>query len=420
MPEFKYDGMSLADFAQMDNQPEITGKYAYAMNLNTGAVIYEKNSNDVCYPASTVKLMTAIVAYENISDLDVEIVASREAVRKTKGANVKIVEGNSYTAKELLNAMLIEGANDAALVLAEYVSGSEVDFCKLMNKKAKDLGAADTNYSNVTGIHADSMVTTARDTGIIAQYFYYIPELFEMSDRVSSSDSDKYRALRNRNKLLLNSQGTNEYYYKNADGMSAGSTEEGGYCVVSAVTAAENQIFLCVVLNSDSEKSSYNDIKKVFDFCCDNFSYKTVASTDNIVCEIPVNNAVDVDHITLSPLEDVKMLLPNDFEYSSDISTEHRLYAESANAPVNNSDAFGEIIVKYKDKVVVGRTKLVSSVSVDKSNVLYFISRIKSIVLSKWVVAFLITAAVLFAIYFGASVYYKYFRKNKYTGNRPR
>ncbi len=421
-PEFTYNDMSLADYAGLDNQPEIVGKYAYAMNLNSGSVIYEKNSREAAFPASTVKLMTAIVAYENIESLDAEIVASEEAIRKTSGANVKIKAGSVYTAKELLNALLIEGANDAALVIADYVAGGEAEFCKLMNKKAKELGAVDTHYDNVTGFHVDSTVTTARDTGIIAQYFYYIPELFKMSNTTRNADCDKFRVLVNRN--LLISRGYNDdYYYSAADGMSAGSTPEGGHCVVSTVTAADNQIYLCVVLGSEEKNNvnyAYKDIRKIFDFCRENFSYQTVSSTKNVVCELPVNNAVDVDHIALFPLEDVKMLLPNELDFSGDISIEQRVSVDSVDAPVNKLDEFGELVVKYKSETIIGRTKLVSDVSVDKSNVLYFISRVKSIVLSKWVVAFLIAATVLFGIYFGVSVYYAYFKKNKYTGNRPR
>ena len=138
-PEFTFDGKSLSEFASVDGIPVIEGKSAYAMNLNTGTVVYEKNSSELVYPASTTKLMTAIIAYENIPDLDVMITASENAVKKTQGSNVRISAGEEYSARELLNALLITGANDAALVLAEHVAGSERDFCFLMNEKARQL-----------------------------------------------------------------------------------------------------------------------------------------------------------------------------------------------------------------------------------------------------------------------------------------
>lgn len=91
------------------------------------------------YPASTVKLMTAIVAYENIPDLSVSITASKSAVTATQGANMAIKAGESFTAEQLLYGLLVTGANDAANVLAEHVAGSIDEFCVLMNEKAKQL-----------------------------------------------------------------------------------------------------------------------------------------------------------------------------------------------------------------------------------------------------------------------------------------
>lgn len=420
---FTFDGVSLAEFASVEDQPEIVGTSAYAFNLNTGTVVFEKNSLETVYPASTTKLLTAIVAFENIDDLDVLITASESAVRKTQGSNVRISAGESYTARELLNALLISGANDAALVLAEYVAESENEFCKLMNQKAVEIGAVNSHFDNVTGFHNDSTVTTAHDIALIAQYFYYIPELYEMSDTTRFNDSERLkRTLINRN-LLLSRATTDKYYYSSAGGMSVGSTPEGGQCIVSTVTSRDGQIYLCVVMNSMEEDNinyAYKDIISIFKFCTDNFSYQTVASTGDVMCELPVKNAVDVDHFALFPDCDVQMLLPNNLDYANEISLEQRLYVDSAEAPINKKDVFGEVVVKYKDTVAVGRAKLVSDVSIDKSNVLYFFSRIEKIVTGKWFVAFAVIAVIIFGLYFGLSVYYKYFKKNKYTGNRPR
>lgn len=422
-PEFTFDGLSLAEYANVEEQPEIIGFSAYAINLNTGMVVYQKNSSEIVYPASTTKLMTAIVAYENIPDLSTMITASEKAVNKTQGANVRISAGDEYTAEELLYALLISGANDAALVLAEHVAGSEKDFCKLMNDKAKELGALDTHFDNVTGFHSESTVTTARDIAIIGQYFYYIPKLFEMSNTTRFNDSERLkRTLINRN-LLLSRASTDKYYYSLADGMSVGSTPEGGQCIVSTVTGKDGQIYLCVVMNSaETEKENfvYSDVISLFKFCLNNFSYQLVASTTDVMCDIPVNNAVDVDHVALFPENDIKMLLPNNLDYANDITLERRMFADEADAPVNKRDAFGEVVVKYKNEIAVGRARLVSDVAVDKSNVLYFFSRIEKIVTGKWFIVFAVTAVILFGAYFGLSVYYKYFRKNKYTGNRPR
>ena len=418
--EFTFDGYSLAEFASVAGQPEIKGQSAYVMNLNTGAVVFEKNSAEAVYPASTVKLMTAIVAYENIPNLDVMITASEDAVKRTQGSNIRIEAGEEYSADELLRALLISGANDAALVLAEHVCGNQHDFVKLMNEKAEEIGAVNTVFSNVTGFHDEAMVTTARDIGIIGQYFYYIDDLFKMSNERSFKTERLKRTLVNRN-YLLSRAFSDEYFRTDAAGMSVGSTPEGGNCLVSTVSTSDGLIYLCVVMNSpeiEDVNYVYDDIDSIFDFCKDNFSFQTVASTKDVMCEIPVNNAVDIDHFTLFPDSDMKMLLPNDLDYAKEIHLEKRLFKEEADAPVNRMDVFGEVVVKYRDTVPVGRAKLVSDVSVDKSNVLYFLNRVEAVVTGKWFVVFSVTAIILFAAYFGLSVYYTYFRKNKYTGNR--
>lgn len=421
-PEFTFDGKSLSEYAGIENVPSIEGYSAYAINLNTGMVVYDKKPDDIVYPASTTKLMTAIVAYESIPDLDVEITATDYVVKNTQGANVRIESGEIYTARELLNALLIEGANDAALMLAEYVAGSEEEFCVLMNEKAKEIGAVNTHYDNVTGFHNNTTVTTARDTGLIAQYFYYIPELFKISD-TTRYDSDSFkRVLTNRNYLLSIAR-SDKYFYNRAEGISMGSTPEGGYCIVSTVTGDDGQIYLAVVMNSKeigNENFACKDIVSIFDFCMNSFSYQTVASTNTSTSSLKVNNAVDTDSIVLFPESDVKVLLPNNLDYTNDISFEIRIDSGSVDAPVNKGQCFGELVVKYKNDIIVGHVNLVSDVSVDKSNVLYFFSRVKHIVTGKWFTVFAVTALVLFLIYFGLSIYYKYFKKNKYTKNRPR
>ncbi|MBE6681521.1 MAG: D-alanyl-D-alanine carboxypeptidase [Ruminococcaceae bacterium] len=420
MPELTYNGKTLSEYAGMDNRPQIEGFSAYAMNLNTGTVIYEKNSKEPVFPASTVKLMTAIVAYENIPDLDVDITASAEAVRKTQGANILIAAGEVYSANELLNALLISGANDAALVLAEYVAGSEEEFVKLMNDKAKQIGANSTTFANVTGFDDPDQLTTARDTAIIGQYFYYVSELFNMSNSTRFESDRIKRILTNRN-MFLSKVTSDKYFYNPADGMSVGSTPDGGYCGVSTVTADNGLTYLCVVMKSietDDTSYVYRDLRSIFDFCTDNFGYQVVASTDSVMCELAVKNAVDVDHFALFPETELKVLLPNDLDFAKDITFEKRVFTDAAKAPVNKGSVFGEVVVKYKGEVAIGKINLVSDVSVDKSNVLYFLSKVERFVKSKWFIVFTVTLVVLFLVYIGFSIYYKYFRRSKYTGNR--
>lgn len=425
--EVTFDGKSLAEYSDTENLPDIQGKYAYCMNLETGTVVYGKDHNTRTSPANTVKLMTAIVAYENIENLDTVITANKSAVSKAQGSNMAIKEGERFTARDLFYGLLVRGANDAALVLAEHVAGSEEEFCRMMNEKAKELGAKDTFFENVTGFHTEGSYTTARDMGIIAQHMYYIPALFDMSNTTRyvvqpTELTSTQRTLINRN-MLLSKVMSDDYYRSEAKGMTLGSTPEAGHCIVSCATFSNGLTYLCVVLNSKEENDvnyACRDMENLFDYCKNNFEFRSVTSVKDVICEIPVKNAIDVDHLTLFPQEDIQVLLPTDTDISKDITKEVRVFSDTAYSPVNKGEVFGEIVVKYKDEEAVGTVNLVSDVVIDRSNVLYFFSRIENTVKGTGFKVFAVTAIILFVIYFGLSVYYRYFRRNKYTGSRNR
>ncbi len=419
-----FNGMGLCEYTNPDSLPEINGQSAYLYNLETGTVIYRKNQDSFVYPASTVKLMTAIVAYENIPDLNTVITASKSAVLATQGSNMAIKEGERFTAQQLLYGLLVTGANDAANVLAEYVGGSIPEFCELMNEKAKELGAADTHYTNPTGLHSDEMKTTARDTAIIAKHFYSINELFEMSDTTRYTiDKGEHilvdRILLNRN-LLISRVRSEKYYYSRAMGMSLGSTPEAGECVVTAALDDNGLTYICVVMNApsdDDESFACLDAVNLLKMCLKDFSYSVVLSTKNIICEIPVRLAVDTDYVTLLPGNDLMALLPADMNYSSDISIEPRVTEESVTAPVYEGDKLGEAVVKYKNEIILGSVSLVAAKAVDKSNVLYFLDKAQQLILGHWFRVFAVFAIVLLVLYFVASVF---FASRRYKGRKRR
>jgi D-alanyl-D-alanine carboxypeptidase (penicillin-binding protein 5/6) len=263
--------------------------------------------------------------------------------------------------------------------------------------------------------------------GIIAQHMYYIPALFDMSNTTRyvvqpTELTSTQRTLINRN-MLLSKVMSDDYYRSEAKGMTLGSTPEAGHCIVSCATFSNGLTYLCVVLNSKEENDvnyACRDMENLFDYCKKNFEFRSVTSVKDVICEIPVKNAIDVDHLTLFPQEDIQVLLPTDTDISKDITKEVRVFSDTAYSPVNKGEVFGEIVVKYKDEEAVGTVNLVSDVVIDRSNVLYFFSRIENTVKGTGFKVFAVTAIILFVIYFGLSVYYRYFRRNKYTGSRNR
>lgn len=411
-----YDNKTLSDFSETEfTEPE--AKYAFVANLETGSVIYEKNPQVLLFPASTVKIMTAMVVFENIPDLDTMIYASENAVKISAGTRINptkpIKPGEGFTARDLLYALLINGANDAANVLAEHVGGDIDGFCEMMNNKARELGAVNTVFKNPTGLHHPDMKTTAYDMALIAGHAYFINDLVKMSGTTNhtieaTNKTPERRYIYNRNRMIRRTEGETDYFYKGTKGLSAGYTPEGGNCVVS-VASRSGLTYLCVVMDApdtDKENFAYRDTITLLDTCFDGFSIQKVAHSGKMQCEIPVELAANVDHVTLYAKEDISALLPSNLDFEKDISVNELVY-EDARAPIYEGQNFGELSVTYKGTIALGKTELVATSSVERSNLLYVMDILKSFFISKWFITTVIIAIVLFGIY--TFLYYKAF-----------
>ena len=184
--------------------PEITGAAgAYLYNFENDILLYELNPDTRIFPASTVKLMTGILAVEALgSTPDKTITVTAEMLNKVVGNNMGLKVGEVVTARDMLHGLLLNGANDAAQVLAVTVGGSVENFVDQMNEKAQYLGAYDTFYTNPTGMHSDAMITTVSDTAAIAKYAYSLPGFTEITSLskyvMDATNKSDYRNLYNR------------------------------------------------------------------------------------------------------------------------------------------------------------------------------------------------------------------------------
>ena len=156
--------------------------FAYLYNFENDAVLYEKGDlNLPAYPASIVKIMSGVVAIEVLGEDRLKTTTiTEEMLDKASGNNIDLQPGEQVTAEQMLYALLVNGANDAAYVLAYIASGSAENFVERMNDKARELGMNGTFYTNPTGMHDDSMYTTAADTVKLAKYAYEIPYFMEI------------------------------------------------------------------------------------------------------------------------------------------------------------------------------------------------------------------------------------------------
>ncbi len=335
-------------FAVTINSPN-----AILIDADTGRVLYEKNADEVVYPASTTKILTAILALENCNVSD-EVPASYAAIMSVPvgGSHAAIQVGETLTVKELLQALLVCSGNDAANVLAEHIGGSTESFAAMMNTRAKELGCTNSNFANASGLHNSNHHTTARDLAILYKYATdTFPEFNEIvaTIRFRLPITDKYntddRFYLNSNQLIVpnSSSSSKNYYYPYATGGKTGYTKEAKNCLVAG--ASKDGIDLIVVILGavqDDRGVSYRftDAKTLFDYGFETIVPNTIAETGTTLKTLPVDNSKEKDAT-------VKLQLKEGFSTNinrSDLYNSFEpvlVFEENISAPITEGDILG-------------------------------------------------------------------------------
>ena len=376
---------------------------AYLYNFENDAVLYTYNETGKLYPASTVKLMTGILALEALGDTpDRTITVTAEMLSKVTGNNIGLVVGEIVTADDMLHALLVNGANDAAQVLAVTVAGSVDAFVSMMNEKAQTLGAYSTHYTNVTGMHNDLMVTTLADTAAIAKYAYGLPGFIEITSVtkyvMDGTNKKDYRNIFNRNSQLSKYYDT-RYYYADALGMSAGYTSQSGYNIVS-VARRNDLTYMAIVMSAEGGEEeiwSYANAKDMLEWAFDSYGYTEVLSVSERVCELSVALSSTVDYVTLVPANSIVRYLPVDVD-SDAIRLSYNTFDESLTAPVEAGQVCGTVTVTYGEEIL-GTSDLIATVSVTRSEFLFMLERIKAFTASRFFKATIVFAVVFSIAY---------------------
>ena len=242
--------------------PKIIAHGAVLINLNTGKFFFQKNSHSEYAPASTTKVMTALLTLEKCK-LDEKVTIGKNPPFE-EGSKIYLMEGEVLTVKQLLYALLLPSANDAALALAEHISGSKQAFANLMNKRARKLGCRNTNFVNPNGLYDKNHFTSAYDLALIAAKAMKFSKFREIVSTLSyklaaTNKQPLIRYLHNENKLLF----SKVYKYSGADGIKTGYTIKSKHTYIGAAT--RKGITLAVVLLYD-EKGYYKEAASLFDY----------------------------------------------------------------------------------------------------------------------------------------------------------
>lgn len=392
---------------ETDNKPtfpEPRAKAALLYDLKGGRVIYENNATERNYPASVTKIMTALLALEkgNLSDV---ITVSDSALADITYLHSKIglKSGEQMTLENLLTGLLVASANDAANVIAEYISCDILSFVALMNQRATELGMTNTHFANPHGFHDDNHYTTAADISIMAREALKNPKFCELvkikTTKLPATNLNEERMISSTNHLISRYRNT-FHYYPYATGVKTGATDEAGNCLVAS--AEKNGMSLMSIVlgceNADQKENAYSfvDSKAMFEYVFENYKSVTLATTSDIVSDSKVYEAKDSTRVALSPSKDVIMLLPKD--YTEENITADIKPQENISAPVEKGVNLGTATYTYKDANGLSthavQVDLLAANEVKRDHFLHFLHGIANIIFSPFVLIPLIVIAV--------------------------
>ena len=396
-------------------EPDIGARAAILVNASTGEVYYSKNANASAAPASTTKMVTAMLVAEAVDRGDIslrDVVTAYDDCQynldsDSTNANPAIVPGEEMTVEDLLYCAMLVSANEACNILAEYVSGSVSAFVSDMNARARELGCTGTNFTNANGLEDSNHYTTAADFAILAREALRHPLILqvcgELSHTVPATNKAEERTLTNTNSLI---NPDSSYYSEYAYGIKTGYFSSAGYCLVSAAEKDDIDV-ICVVFGSAEAGGNFSDSLTLYNWMFDNFENRPVLSTTETLITIPVS--LGTEQTTGARAETVvSAILPDDYD-DSHIQKQAVLYherdGEELIAPVNAGQVLGEVtVVEVDDNNQIVRTfgssLLVATSTVEMSRMEYLRSQIRDLFQTPVVRRIITILIILLAVYF--------------------
>lgn len=255
------------DYEITETDLDIASTSAILIDSNSGAVIYSKDADKQMYPASTTKIVTAILTIENGNLNDITTVSKTAISPIPSGySTAYLVEGEEISIQDLLETLLIHSANDSANVLAEYISGSIDEFVNLMNQKVYELGCKNTHFTNTNGIQNENHYSTSEDLAIIAKYCMnnqIFRKIVSMENcTISATNKSGKRIFQNTNDSILKNS---KYYRDDCIGIKTGYTSQAKNCIISACKKDDMEL-IAVLLYSPTLNDRYSDLEKLFEY----------------------------------------------------------------------------------------------------------------------------------------------------------
>ena len=322
---------------------DLTAKSSILIEASTGEILSEKNSDEKLAPASMTKIMTMLLIMESLEkneySLEDKVNISTNAA-SMGGSQVFLEAGSELKVKELLKAIAIASANDAAVAMAEYTAGSTESFVNLMNEKATSLGCTNTTFKNVHGLDTEGHLTTAKDMAIMARELLKHEEILNYSsiyEEFLNKPDGSSTWMVNTNKLIK--------YYNGLDGLKTGFTKNAGYCL-TATAKRNNMRLISVVMNEPTTEKRSSDTIKLLNYGFANYKIKVVMPKDQDLGSIEIKNGKK-ETVGIKLTEDATNLesISDNKKYGFNINV------DKIKAPIKVGDIIGKLEITIDGSV---------------------------------------------------------------------
>ncbi|MCI9630988.1 MAG: D-alanyl-D-alanine carboxypeptidase [[Clostridium] cocleatum] len=336
--------LPITNVKALDNDVTPNARAAILIEANSKQVLYDKNSSEKLYPASTTKIMTMILMFEAIRDkklsFEDKITTSKYAA-SMGGSQVYLEQGESMSLKDMFKSIAIASANDASVAVAEHIAGNIDKFVTMMNDKAKELNLKNTHFKNATGLHDDDHYTCAHDLALMAAYLIQIGgedllNVTSLYDSYIREDTKQSFWLVNTNKLLK--------LYDGVDGLKTGYTKEAGYCLVTTVKR-NNQRIIGVLMKESAPKTRNEEMCSMLDYGFNNYKQEIIFKKDTVI-EKHVIDKMENLTIDVKCKQDVAFTTAKN---SNDKYTTEIIYKDDL-LPIKKGDVVGTLIVTIDGK----------------------------------------------------------------------
>lgn len=390
------------------SQYEENASAIYFYSYDAKSVLYKTGDNKILKPASTVKIITGLLACEKLeSRLNEKIIITKEMLIGHTGTSMGLEAGMTVSVLDLLYGTICGGNNDASQALAVICSGNIESFVVELNEYATKLGMTQTFYTNPSGLDDDLSQTTISDVAILSHNAVKNDLYIKISSAKKRTVflNNEEKVIYNRNALISNFT-SDKYINENVFGLIAGSTDEGGY-VVSAVADINDSKYLCIVMGAESyggEIYSYKIANELISIASESFEKIKLFSQGEEFSRINVNYTLDSeDTVQISCVlkDDIYGYLPKNANLSKDLKYTVFLHDNEIDAPIEKGAVVGGINVYYKNKIIT-TGYLISNETIEANSFLLFMGSMQDFLLSRYFLIFFILffIAILIFLYF--------------------